>query len=257
MTCSEAAKQPTRDMLLELTPRAVKAASDYADAGHRGTVEELSPADFRVTDEVDPHLRANYSDRMLKRARALYDGLFLVSDICGLCGAQRATTLDHYLPKNNFPLLSVAPENLLPACPDCNKWKSDYRPDGSRAALLHPYFDEFLDEPWLHATVSEPDKAVVFGVSPPDDWSAERTRRVLAHFHHLRLDGMFGVWAAQEIAGVRFKLERLPSDVRREVLSDEAGVWSRAHGPNHWRPVMYRALVTSEWYVSEGYAQMC
>jgi hypothetical protein len=60
-------------------------------------------------------------------------------------------TLDHYLPKNGFPIFSAFSKNLVPAC-KCNSKRGEtllgINP-GER--VLHPYFDECLGERLLSA----------------------------------------------------------------------------------------------------------
>lgn len=66
--------------------------------------------------------------------------------VCPMCGSMHSGTLDHYLPKNGFPIFSVFSKNLVPAC-KCNSKRSEtllgVNP-GER--VLHPYFDDCLGE---------------------------------------------------------------------------------------------------------------
>ena len=54
--------------------------------------------------------------------RATYDLLKLSAKggFCPLCGQRNVSTLDHYLPKESYPDLSILPINLVRACSDCN-----------------------------------------------------------------------------------------------------------------------------------------
>lgn len=66
--------------------------------------------------------------------------------VCPMCGSMHSGTLDHYLPKNGFPIFSVFSKNLVPAC-KCNSKRSEtlLGPNpGER--ILHPYFDDCLSE---------------------------------------------------------------------------------------------------------------
>lgn len=66
--------------------------------------------------------------------------------VCPMCGSMHSGTLDHYLPKNGYPIFSVFSKNLVPAC-KCNSKRSEtllgVNP-GER--VLHPYFDDCLGE---------------------------------------------------------------------------------------------------------------
>lgn len=66
--------------------------------------------------------------------------------VCPMCGSMHSGTLDHYLPKNGFPIFSVFSKNLVPAC-KCNSKRSETLL-GTNAGerVLHPYFDDCLGE---------------------------------------------------------------------------------------------------------------
>lgn len=71
--------------------------------------------------------------------------------VCPMCGSMHSGTLDHYLPKNGYPIFAVFSKNLVPAC-KCNSKRSEtlvgVNP-GER--VLHPYFDDCLGERLLSA----------------------------------------------------------------------------------------------------------
>ena len=63
---------------------------------------------------------------------------------CPSCGEDGAPgTLDHYLPKEHFPELSICLLNLTPMCSRCQGEKSsDFLTDNDERMFLHPYYDE-------------------------------------------------------------------------------------------------------------------
>jgi len=99
-----------------------------------------------------------YTNRMVKKeapGRHIYEGIkeSAPHNICPLCSLRTVSTLDHYLPKANFPLLVVMPNNLIPSCGDCNKIKLDTFPSDAECQTLHPYYDDVSDAQWLFAEV--------------------------------------------------------------------------------------------------------
>jgi hypothetical protein len=89
-------------------------------------------------------------------------------EVCPMCGGFHPTTLDHILPKEDYPTWAIFSKNLVPAC-GCNM-KRGTALKGQRqtqARILHPYFDDVLsarqltttitnkaDFGWLKATIS-------------------------------------------------------------------------------------------------------
>lgn len=70
---------------------------------------------------------------------------------CPMCGSLHSGTLDHYLSKNTYPLLSVFSKNLVPAC-KCNSKRGE-KLHGSQPGerILHPYYDACLSERLVRA----------------------------------------------------------------------------------------------------------
>lgn len=65
---------------------------------------------------------------------------------CPMCGSFHSGTLDHFLPKTNYPVFAIFGRNLVPAC-ICNSKRTALLvgpAPGER--ILHPYFDDILRE---------------------------------------------------------------------------------------------------------------
>lgn len=96
-----------------------------------------------------------FSKSTFKAGRAYYDIILAgANGKCAICNIGVASTLDHYLPKSEFPTLCVFPANLVPECQSCNKNKRDYIQRKSEKMLLHPYFDDLSTVVWLDAKLS-------------------------------------------------------------------------------------------------------
>lgn len=71
--------------------------------------------------------------------------------VCSMCGSMHSGTLDHYLPKNNFPIFAVFSRNLVPACKCNSKRKEVLMGANQNERVLHPYFDACLGERLVRA----------------------------------------------------------------------------------------------------------
>ncbi|ANQ20204.1 hypothetical protein BA893_00360 [Vibrio natriegens] len=102
---------------------------------------------------------------------------------CPSCGEDGAPgTLDHYLPKTEFPELAVCVANLTPMCSKCQgKKSSEYQtPDGQKA-YLHPYYDEVLVS-LFHVDIALPfSKPSAFTVAVKDSITGDFRRLVESH----------------------------------------------------------------------------
>jgi len=182
------------------------------------------------------------------------------SGICPMCGIHLATTLDHYLPKRNWPLLAVAPENLVPSCRDCNTVKLTTTPTSAETQTLHPYYDRLEDVQWIRLRIrTAPTYGLVFMPSPPESWGLEQCARAKCHFKTFDIGRLYGSYAGQYLTGAKARLmdefERAgPSGIAAE-LSSAARAFSSYH-KNSWQAVAFPTLAASSWFCEEGWREI-
>lgn len=209
-------------------------------------------------------LTSLYTKQMVikgKPARTIYDDLLSKAPLgrCPYCGLGHVSTLDHYLPKMSFPIFSVHPPNLVPACKDCNTGKSSAIALKAEDQCLHPYFDHghFVNDQWLYAKVNQNTPAsVLFYVRPPDSWDSVSKGRVHSHFALYKLDSRYSLEAANELASLRLILSTLyeTSGVAgvKFILKTNADAYEKQN-INSWQTALYQALAASDWYCDKGF----
>ncbi len=250
-------------------PLIENAESDYLTAARNHALFELPASE----DENNTILFGNlskrdfkglYSGQMVpakKPARHHYDKLIVSSPQrrCPFCGFGRATTLDHFLNKANYPWLAIVPINLVPACKDCNQGKGTSRALSENDQILHPYFEgaELIDDQWLFASVVQSTPLTVeYFAEPPHKWNGALRLRAERHFADFDLKARFSFEAATELGSLRFTLRSLDADVGRvgvkqHLMAVAAGEYENFK--NSWKTALYQALAKSDWYVGGGY----
>ena len=196
-----------------------------------------------------------------KAARRHYDKLLVSSPQhrCPFCGFGRATTLDHFLNKGDFPWLAIVPFNLVPACKDCNQGKGAQRAFVADEQILHPYFEgaELTQDQWLFASVVQNTPlSIDYRAEPPQHWNPELRRRVMQHFADFDLKARFSVEAATELGPLRHILLKLEVDAGRHAVKQHLSAVALGEHEiykNSWKTALYQALDASEWYVDGGY----
>ena len=73
---------------------------------------------------------------------------------CPMCGALKANTLDHLLPKEDFPEFAIFGPNLVPGC-SCNTLRGRILTGGPNERILHPYYDDVMRERLLAARIED------------------------------------------------------------------------------------------------------
>ncbi len=192
-----------------------------------------------------------------KPARHIYDSLMNSAlEKCPFCGGiGTPRNLDHFLPKSRYPQYSVFPQNLVPACRDCNMdGKGQEFALTREDQIIQPYLDgsHFFEEQWVFATFRR-ERGEEFGVFeyyvlPPDDWSACDKERASRHFAKFALAERYATKAAEHHRTVLLQIERMT-----EVGLAEAEINAVLLEPgadaspfvNHWQTAMYQALMDS------------
>ena len=205
-----------------------------------------------------------YRDQMVAAkspGRAAYDLIKAASpnDKCPLCGVGVVRTLDHHLPKSKYPDLSICPRNLVPACDFCQTGKLSKHPSNASEQTLHPYYDDFSAEQWIHGTLSTIGNPVVqFHVAAPAHWPPIDRERVKRHFDVVKLATVYSSNANDDLSAMREYLVTLGARGGGAAvlahLDGERGRWrSRL---NSWQHVMYQTISCNAWFCNGGYVQI-
>jgi hypothetical protein len=236
-------------------------SNSYEDSAQANTLHNF-PRVENVASVTAAEMATVYDQRFAAKkspARDIYDQLLSAptNACCPLCGHREATTIDHHLPKMEYPVLAVSPQNLVPACMECNKLKGEYFPIASEEQLLHPYFDEIDIQRWLKAKVKETNPtSIIFYVEKPDSWSDLLFKRIQNHFDKFKLNELYATQAATELSGIRKRAQDLfnlggPAQVKNHFLQESES--RRAAALNSWRTAAYEAIYQSSWYCSGNF----
>lgn len=189
-----------------------------------------------------------------KPGREIYEALMLHADEqCPFCGGiGRPRNLDHYLPKAHFPQFSIIPINLIPACQECNMGAKGaaYAIDASEQ-VLHPFLDRdlFFNEQWITANYIDGDPGTVqYVFQPPNTWAQADKDRAEKHWQDFDIADRYSIEAGKHLSEV------IPQRNTSLPLIGEENfkicylqpVIATAPFPNHWKRVMYQALIESD-----------
>ncbi|WP_322843998.1 hypothetical protein [Pseudomonas sp. B33.4] len=176
--------------------------------------------------------------------------------ICPMCGSPKTTSLDHLLPKEDYPEFSIFSKNLVPAC-DCNtKRKTNTKDVRLHARVLHPYFDSCLLLRQVTCVISRvtfPEaKIEVICLNPADPMIAS----LKFHLENVILPSGLVRWLESQWsslveypAGIIHTLPHktiyFPKELRG-YLNDSLQRHDRGYGtPNNWESVFVHGLINS------------
>jgi 5-methylcytosine-specific restriction endonuclease McrA len=249
-----------RVRLTHLGKDVLEAAERYESAALFGELHRLKDLEDQPDDEVSrSDLLWAYTRGLVQNdvGRRHYDELLARAPQgrCPFCGHRDVSTLDHQLPKATYPLLAVIPDNLVPACSECNHRKNDAVATTTGTQILHPYFEDASHGRWLFARVVSLDPiALLFFAEPDSTFTVTMQARIRHQFTQFRLATLYGTQASRQITGERLRLNQLrqeggPTAVS-EHLRETAASWA-ATSVNCWQHAMYEAMATDPGYLDD------
>ena len=177
-------------------------------------------------------------------------------DVCSMCGSSKTGTLDHFLPKDDFPEFAIYAPNLVPAC-DCNtKRRTNYKGGLVGERALHPYFDEILTKRLAFVRLSGNLTSPLVDIAAIDDGvSAEQALSLQFHISSVLTASSLVVWASAKWAALcrdpEGMLLGLPNgmltvDHIRDALQVRLNGADREHGtPNNWYSMVFYGVLQS------------
>ncbi|QJT80832.1 HNH endonuclease [Kosakonia sp. MUSA4] len=207
-----------------------------------------------------------YNQRLSKNgttAREYYNLLksYSADNKCTLCHISEADSLDHFLPKELFPSLTISPNNLIPSCDKCNKKKLEYFTSQKDAQLIHPRFEGYYNSFWLLARFDEKQNRII--IFPNKNIYHENSieyQRILKHIDRL---GLTTVYEANAMRKVREIVRAttinsnltLKEAVTKEIETLQANFEEYMEAKftfDIWKWITCMALLQSDYFLANG-----
>lgn len=267
--CTAEMNEDAREVFIASRPAIQAAARDFSTQSTTWTWCNLPRAKHGHKDAIIAGVLSKealmdlYNENVLKSKglpRNIYDQILVAAQgQCPYCaGIGSARTLDHYLPKAKFPALSVHPNNLVPACRDCNTDAGASFPESQGMQTIHPYLDKdcFFLERWIHAEVVRCEPVVVrFFTNPPAHWLDIDRQRAKQHFTDCKLKDRFSNQVAGELSPLILQRKSslavfTPDQFKAHLrtVADDTTLLL-----NGWKRTMYLALYESDWFCSVNF----
>lgn len=254
-----AKRTPTRPRMRAIRAEVIDAYEEYEEAAPE--VGTLVALDINENQQAAMRHAYNVETQPMLALRGALLGRPVVFR-CPFCGIGESSTLDHYLPKEQYPEFAIFPLNLVPSCGVCNNRKRDHvLIDGTDVRMfLHPCFDTIPDEQFLVArTRIEADALVIsFRLRRPEGMAMRTYRHLQSHFEVLNLADRYRRMSLDHLGEFYPALRRAygdDEDAGRVVneLFEAAEDAEEVAGYNFWRAKLYRALAVNNAFCDGGF----
>lgn len=245
--CVRNSRGPKR---VSLTARRAQVAADYAAYVPGGGRAHLVPRSEAWPDQEKTWQKSLYEltydgqrfDQIRARAYEYADNR------CLMCSVGGVSQLDHFLPKESYPALSLYGLNLVAACEPCNHAKLSIANADPLQQFVHPYLDVLpLDEPYL---VCEPFNGLAlspeYSIAACAGVDPDLTARMQWQFRTLGLDDLYSDEAVKLFRESRHGWRELAEggvaalrdDIERALRSAKA-----EYGSNRIKPALLQGLL--------------
>ncbi len=169
--------------------------------------------------------------------------------LCPACGEEGTpNTLDHYLPKEQYPEFSILPQNLLPMCDACQTSKGNKTVDDSnRRLFIHGYYDAFVEQQIVVLTINEPYNAPAsIELEPAADLPDAEAALVRRHLSELQIINRYHrFFRAEHIHLLRIvnSLRRTEQNVGQSLRNFRD--LERLRCVNGWKHIFYCGVLTN------------
>ena len=178
---------------------------------------------------------------------------------CLLCSVSQPRTLDHFLPQESWPSLSVLTANLIAACADCNRNKGALANANLAQQFVHPYLDAIpVTDIFLKCSpVIDGVMSPGFFVEPCEGSDGDLLDRLRWQFATLELDERYREEAIIFFGERKDDWRESAEDswvTLSQQITRERSAAVRATGCNMWKPAFLQGLLDCQHFAAEPLA---
>lgn len=179
---------------------------------------------------------------------------------CPYCGMDTPRTIDHYLPKADFPEFSIYPPNLIPCCGYCNQKKSKVWRQNGKRTFINLYFDEIPEREqylFLNIEYKNNEKApyIIFEIHNRDNIESDLFELIKGHYTTLNLLNEFAGKINNLLSDIVDRIVHNPTVPKEEHQDNFKKLYesyTRNYGLNHWETILYQNLQTNNDFIVES-----
>lgn len=241
-----------KDTLVSIENKIELLFSDYSEKFNEKKIYNVVSYGFHGVEKDCLINLYKYNSSIIKKVKKkiLESQIRTINATCQYCTLNSVKTLDHFIPKEEFPEFSVNPLNLFPCCPECNSMKSNLCFNGEESLFLNLYLDELPEKNYLKADFDFDDKIplVTFSLCNVEDIEPSAFKTISNHYERLNLLERMREKSNDIITEIINSLKtyyKLNTDItalKRFIVIEETEN-KDAYGFNYWKSVMRLSLI--------------
>lgn len=231
-----------------------QAIMQYDNDFKANTLENLEKKDQLNDGEKDDFLSLySYQKIQIKHLRnEVLTQNGYINETCPLCECDSVSTMDHYLPKEKYPLFVVHPRNLIPCCNSCNQHKSESVFRDGRRVFWNCYLDSPVDKKYLKCRVIKKENGLIDAEFTIDkNELSEREAYIVENTLGTNGQNVLGQYKKMVGNEIKEIVKRISELLKKGYGFDDSirkikEVDISSHVMNDWKEVLQEALLNSK-----------
>ncbi|MEO8240581.1 MAG: HNH endonuclease [Flavobacterium sp.] len=251
-------KDPDYKDRVEILKPNIKIRYSTFDAQHTANnLVSLIAHGYLGQDKIDLLKLYKYDNSVIQKLNekvTTLEGNRLINT-CQNCTINEINSLDHIVPKDEFPEFSVNPRNLFPSCSKCNGHKSYVWRENNKSVFLNLYIDNLPEEQYLFCNPTFDGDKITLKFTVENKFDIEQNLFDLIYNHYTRLhlpkrfrknshDTIYEL--SKEINKYTSKISKdeLIKTIKEDIIEDK-----RYYGFNYWKAIIKETLINDEQYL--------
>lgn len=231
---------------------------NYETAHNTNNYISLVPNGYVNQDKADLlKLYTPNNSRLIKLKKSITTVLDnRAMNTCQYCTLSPVGSLDHIIPKHEFPEFSVNPKNLLPACTTCNSHKNENWKENNKTIFLNLYTDILPTDQYLFVdlVVSPNNIQPKFELINSNNINADFFELLKSHYTNLHLLERFKIeshkviseltnliWASKTLLNQNQIIELVKAKIKED---------KNIFGNNYFKSILEEALIINQDYIN-------
>ena len=232
--------------LLALNPKIQELFLKHDDKFSKDELAILTPEVFTNSQKDDLKSLYDYSTTPFIHLKTILmtDANGHIQPLCPFCTINNSNTLDHLIPKTEFPEYSDNPRNLMPCCSECNSLKSSEWRNGNERMYLNLYLDTLPLKQYLFVEFVIKDGTIKasFYIENRENIDNKLFNRILNHYTKLHLCERFSQNSYNVISELKYLIsncqEFLQKDAIKDIIYKSAIKERDQYGWNYWKAIL-------------------
>ncbi|OHT44906.1 HNH endonuclease [Flavobacterium tructae] len=175
---------------------------------------------------------------------------------CQNCTINEINSLDHIVPKDEFPEFSVNPRNLFPSCSKCNGHKSTVWREKNKSVFLNLYLDNLPEEQYLFCNPTFDGDKITLKFTVENRFAIEQNLfdLIYNHYTRLHLPKRFRKNSSDTIYELNKEINKYANKISKDELiktiKEDVMEEKIYYGFNYWKSIIKETLINNQDYLN-------